>query len=293
MLRLTIACCVMLALCASNAAAGVVWYTADPKNSSWSHLYSVDTATGTITDRGVIHGQRYVTDLAMGVDGTLYGVGWANDKANGSSKLYRITPGDHDTWADWEIETVKSSAMDRSVNAAAMRNGDMYVASADGEFQKLEYDTSKDRWEVARSANLSGYRDSGGDLVFSADGNKLFVALEDGYLGSVNFDSSSSDFGKTTTIGDTGYANLFGLAIVDGQLYGTTVDDSCAGTSYLVRIDPFSGDTSNPILIGDHVFGATSDPSATIPEPMTMLLLAIGAAVTVLRYRRQSAVRAA
>lgn len=277
---------IVIAACVLPSSAGLIWYAAETAGSTgWSHLYNIDTATSAIADRGLIHGQRYITDLAIDVDGVLYGVGWKNGMANGSSKLYKITPGDADTWAQWEIVTVKSSKMNRTVNGAVMQGGDLYVSSFNGTFQKLSLDAAHDRWEVVKNVQ-TGYA-LGGDLAFSGDGSALYVALQGGVLGRMNYDAASKDFGKVTTIGNSGYDDLYGLAWTDGKLYATTNGHSGYGTSYLVSLDVQTALAGVPVSLGRGVWGAASGPA--VPEPATLVILAGGVALVI---RRRSTAKA-
>jgi len=272
--------------CASDASAGVIWYTAESAGGGWSHLYSIDTTTKAIADRGEVHGQRYITDLAMDAGGELYGVGWNNAYANGTSKLYRITPGGAGDAADWDILQVAYNRMDRTVNAAVMSGEDLYVASCSGGFQKLVRDGSPDRWRVSATGNLGST--SGGDLAFSADGQKLYVTLSGGSLGTVNFDESSRDFGKVTAIGSTGYSQVFGLAWSEEVLYGFTNNNTNYGSSYMVRLNPLTGAASDPVALGVAVWGAAAAGGGAnpVPEPATIALLGLGACVALLRRKR-------
>jgi hypothetical protein len=260
----------------SNASAGVIWYSSESPSGGWSHLYSIDTATQAITDRGVIQSQRYVTDLAIDANGKLYGVGWTDAQAS-SSRTFRITPGAADTIATWEIVEVKSQSMDRTVNAAVIKDGSMYVASALGTFQQLSYDPSRDRWQVARTAAMNYH--AGGDLAFSADGQTLYVTLDTGALGTVNFDALSNAFGHVAVIGQTGYSQVFGLAQTGGVLYGFTNNSTNYGNSYLVMLDPVTGRATDPVPLNVPVWGAAAAgqaPGGSVPEPMTVALLGLG-----------------
>jgi len=281
--NIAVAVTIVLSACALPSSAGIIWYTAETGGSSgWSHLYSIDTATSAIADRGLIHGQRYITDLAIDVDGVLYAVGWANGMANGSSKLYKITPGDANTSAQWQIVTIKSNRMDRTVNGAVMQDGDLFVSASDGRFQKLSFDAGHDRWVVVKSIN-TGHA-SAGDLAFSGDGSTLYVALQGGSLGRVNFDSNSGNFGHVTVIGSSGYNDLYGLAWTDGKLYGTTNGHSGYDISYLVNLDTLTALASNPVALCQGVWGAAAG-LPMVPEPATMGVLAVGATLLILLRR--------
>ena len=273
--------------CASQTLGGIIWYTAEADNSrGWSHLFSVDTASGEIEDRGELHGLRYVTDLAMDQDGALYGVGWTNGHANGTSKLYRFTPGDETTRADWDIVKIKSNKMERSVNAAVLKDGDLYIASAQGKIQKLSYEARHDRWNVVKTASL-GYRSSG-DLAFDATGETLYITLAGGSLGTVNFDTSSKNFGNVNVLGNSGYGELFGLAMVDNSLYATTNGPGNYEPSYLVQLGFTEGEASNPLFLDQFVWGAVEQTSL-IPEPTTTVVLALGGWLALIRRRRMVA----
>jgi len=249
-MTLTVAALVVV-LCA-GAQGAVVWYTSESAGSGGAaNLYSIDTGTGAITDRGEVFNQKYITDIAYNLDGVLYAIGWTNAQAS-DSKLYKFTPGSSSTKAQWETATVKFNAMNDTVNALMMKNGEMYVASYDGAFQKLAYDAGYDRWQVVKTGSLGSGIKSDGDLAFSADGSKLYITLSGGYLGTVNFDTSSADFGKVSIIGATGFAAVYGLAEIDGVLYGTTNGSGNYVSSNLVSIDPLTGHGTRLYSLGSY-----------------------------------------
>ncbi|MHC4716460.1 MAG: PEP-CTERM sorting domain-containing protein [Planctomycetota bacterium] len=263
----------LLVATAAPSNAGVIYLTAE--SGGFSHLHSYDTVTGVTSDCGIIQGRRYTTDLAYSPEGDLYGVGWANSRAGGTARLFTIDPGDEDSPAGWSMETVKSNRMDRAVNSATFDDeGSLYVASAFGSFQKLEYDATGDRWNVVRSARMVCA--ASGDLAFGADGSDLYVSLRGGKLGKVDFDAGSGDFGRVTVIGHTGYANIFGLAMVDGILYGTTAGRGNYDRSYLVEIDPDTAAASQIAYLGTGVWGAAGVVGEPVPEPSTLALIALG-----------------
>jgi len=238
-------------------------------------LTMYDTDAAVKTDLGLIQGRKYTTDLATDADGTLYGVGWANASARGTAHLFTVTPDENGNRATWSMETVKSNRMDRTVNSAAFDgNGALYVASAHGVLQKLELDGRRGQWNVVASADM--HWNAGGDLAFSADGASLYVALAGGKLGTVNFDADSRRFGRVSVIGDTGYDNLFGLAMVDGALYGTTAGRGNYGRSFLIEIDPDTMATAALADLGTGVWGAAVGPSQAVPEPASLAILALG-----------------
>jgi uncharacterized membrane protein YuzA (DUF378 family) len=235
----------------------------------------------------VIQSQRYVTDLAIDANGILYGVGWTNAQASGS-RMFRITPGTADTIATWEAVKVKSNSMDRAVNAAVIQDGSMYVASALGTFQQLSYDPSKDRWQVTRTDAMN--YNPGGDLAFSADGQTLYVTLNTGALGTVNFDALSNAFGHVTVIGQTGYSQVFGLAQTGGVLYGFASNSANYGNSYLVVLNPVTGLATGPVPLNVPVWGAAAGGQTSggggVPEPMTIALFGLGG-LCILAYRQR------
>ncbi len=270
-------------LFAQAAPAGVIYYSAEESgHPGFSHLYSIDTLSGQITDRGVIHGQRYVTDLAFDSDGTLYGVGWNNQFALGSSKLMTITPGDANNRAGWTNVPVHRSAMDWSVNSAAFGADDsLYVASTDGNFQKLLPRNDR-QWYVAESADL-GY-DADGDLAFGGNG-MLYAALDGGKIAAVDT-SDGNDFGEVSLLADTGRASLYGLACTDNALYAFASDGNY-DSSDLLRIDTDTGGVSLVASLDVSVWGAASrgGGGTPVPEPITASMLIGGGAVLLLRRR--------
>ena len=276
---------VVLVAIAAPSNAGVIYLTAESTSSNFSRLSSYDTVTGVKTDRGLMQGRKYTTDLAFDPDGQLYGVGWSNGGAKGSSHLFTIDPGDAAERAEWSMQSVKGSAMDRTVNAATFGDdGSLYVASAGGSFQKLELTGKGKQWEVTASTDMQWA--SAGDLAFGADGEELYIALSGGKLGKVNYDAGSQDFGNVTVIGDTGYDNLYGLAMVDGDLYGTTAGRGNYGDSYLVELNIDSGVASEIAFLGTGVWGAAGAARGSpIPEPASLVLLALGAVVLPIRRR--------
>lgn len=270
-------------LFAQAAPAGVIYYSAeDGGRPGFSHLYSIDTLSGHITDRGVIHGQRYVTDLAFHSDGTLYGVGWNNGFALGSSKLMTITPGDAGNRAEWSNVPVHRSAMDWSVNSAAFGADDaLYVAAADGQFQKL-LPRNAQQWYVAEAADL-GY-DADGDLAFG-DNGMLFAALDGGKIATVDI-SDGNGFGEVSMLADTGRTYLYGLAYTDNALYAFASDGNY-DSSDLLRIDTGTGAVSLVASLNVPVWGAasTGGGGTPVPEPITASMLVGGGAVLLLRRR--------
>ncbi|HET6430288.1 MAG TPA: hypothetical protein VFJ30_17875 [Phycisphaerae bacterium] len=272
---LTLSAALLVALAAPSNA-GIIYLTAESAGSNFSHLVSYDTGTGTQSDLGMIQGRKYTTDLACNADGGLYGVGWSNAGANGTAHLFRITPDSDGSGATWSMETVKSNRMDRTVNSAVFDDqGALYVASAYGSLQKLQLDRHGRQWEVVASADMDW--GAAGDLAFSADGADLYVSLAGGKLGKVNFDADSNRFGRVSVIGDTGYDNLYGLAMVDGTLYGTTAGRGNYDNSYLVELDPETASACAVTYLGTGVWGAASGGGGqAVPEPASLMILALG-----------------
>jgi len=268
---------------AAPSPGAVIYYTAE-STSGWAHLYSIDTDSARITDRGEMYRHGYVTDLAFDDDGTLYGVGWANASANGTAKLYEIVPGDANTAADWIIETVRANRMERSVNAAVIGPDGLFVASDSGKLQQLLHDVDRDRWEVVASGPMGMASD--GDLAFGDDG-ELYASVGGGKIATVNYDALSKDFGEAMVLFDTSARALFGLAFSEGELFGFTNPAGNYGPSSLVRIDLGTGALTEVASLDVAVWGAAIGPDdAVIPEPGAMALLAMGGLACLVRRRR-------
>jgi len=261
----------------------LIYYSAEPIRG-FSQLYAYDTLTGDILDQGLLHGMRYTTDLAFSPEGDLFGVAWSGAKANGRAKLFSITLGDESTWAQWSLEKVRSNRMERSVNAAVFdQDGKLFVTSAAGKLQLLTYSPLDDRWEVQKTGSMG--KASGGDLAFNGAGDTLYCTLEGGELATLDFDPASPTFGRASVIGSTGYPEVFGLAFLDGLMYGTTNDRTNYGPSDLIQIDPMTGQATGVRDLGFGVWGAASAPP-TIAEPTTLAVIILGAATMQYRYVR-------
>jgi hypothetical protein len=273
-----------IGLAISPAQGGTMWFSTE-SDCDFSHLYSVDTDTSVVTDRGSIRGLNYLTDIAVTDTGTLYGVGWNNGKASGNSSLYVITPGSASTAGSYSELDIKSNKLQNSVNGLAWRDGQLYACSDNGKFQVMEY--KDDRWEVTNDGSM--HADGGGDLAFASDGT-LYVALQNGYLGTIGLDGPPGQVGRATVIGQSGYQNLFGLASIDGTLFGTTVQGYC-NESQLVRLDTVTGRGYDAVSLPNNVWGATG--YTAVPEPATICLIGVGGSLLVLRRIRNLRRRAA
>ncbi|GAH62160.1 unnamed protein product, partial [marine sediment metagenome] len=231
----------LLLLTAIPAHAALIFYSTEG-GRDFSHLYSYETATGAISDQGLLRGRRYTTDLAVDPAGALYGVGWSNARATGAFRLFEIEPGD-DGSGSWRPQTVQADHVPPTVAGAVFDGeGNLYVCSSSGILQKLTYDGDQDLWVVAKTGHMGA--EAGGDLAFSADARALYVALAGGVLATLDFQAASSTFGQAAVIGPTGYEEVAGLAMVDGVLYGTTNTSGGYGQSYLIQIDPLTAESS-------------------------------------------------
>lgn len=181
------------------ANADTIWYNSESDSGGFSHLYSLDTVTQQIADRGAIAGLYNLTDIAVADNGVIYGVGWNNSRATGNSKLVQITPGSTSEAGSFQQLDIKSNKLQNTVNALTWHEGMLYAASTNGQLQTLAFDGK--RWQVDNLGTLND--SSAGDLAFAADGT-LYAALTDGRLATINLDPSYKDFGRAAVIGQHG-----------------------------------------------------------------------------------------
>jgi hypothetical protein len=111
---------------------------------------------------------------------------------------------------------------------------------------------------------------SSGDLSFDAGSNNLYITGSGGTGG----DDQLFDINLTTKVvssvtSDLGFANVFGLAFVNGVMYGLT--DS--GTSRTITINMTTGAHT---LVGTYATGFTGTAVNPTPEPPALFVLGVG-----------------
>ncbi len=273
---------VVTVLLTSAAGADTVWMTVEsPGWSGSSHLFSWDSQTGQLTDRGALEGLHRLTDLAIDDAGNLYGVGWANRLMLGEGRLYALTPGSPGESASYTQLPVGKGALSWTVNALEWHDEALWAASGTGMLQRLTHDGQQ--WHVADSAWMGLF--SGGDLAFAPDGT-LYGAMSGGRIATINADPDSGHFGRADLLSDTGYNQLYGLGFGAETLYATTSGPGHNGRSWLVQVDPLSGDTTELAYIDRTVWGMAVQPSA-VPEPTALAMLVGGGGLLLVRHRRK------
>jgi len=207
-------------------------------------IYDVDTTSGAAT---FVATSVVMTDLARDANGDLWGVTFDN--------LYHF---DTSTKTFTDVGALNAPYMnaltfgsDGTLYGSSYKNTNLYTI---------------DTLSGAASIEGAGSFTSSGDLSFNAVGD-LFLAADTGDDTLVNVDPST---GSTTDIGLTGVNDLFGLAFVDGVMYGVsaardlyTIDTSTGAATSIGPITGISGD----------IYGATV---SAIPIPAAVWLFASG-----------------
>lgn len=210
--------------------------------------------------------------MALGPDGNLY-VG--DDTGNGRINRYTAAG----VFIDTFVSASDIDGLHFPRGLAFGPDGDLYVSSAKNN-AILRYDGSTGAYEgVFASSELS----SPHGLVFDANGD-LYVANY--YGGNVIHYNSAGTVVRTLSGGASGYT--VGLAFgPDHNLYVSSRDPG-TGDGSIKRFDPVTG-----AYIDDFVparLGGLVNPSyfsfSVIPEPSTLILLAVSA--TGLRVRRRT-----
>ncbi|NEO71378.1 PEP-CTERM sorting domain-containing protein [Moorena sp. SIO3H5] len=220
----------------------------------------IDTSTGTFTPLNK-NGITFF-DIALSNSGDLFGV-----TGGITGGLYSI---DKNTGLSSKIGNLGVF-----LNALDFSNNNVLYGAGDNSFYTI--DTSSGAASlVAKIPNFI----SSGDIAFDAVNNQFFAT-------SLSVDGSSDTLfsialdGTATEIGSIGFSDIYGLLFENGTLFGYT------GDQQQITIDPTTGAGSfSQNVVGGvgQLFGAagafpsTTVPSATVPEPMSVLsLLAVGA----------------
>ncbi len=214
-------------------------------STSTGGIYDVDTTTGaaTFVASGVM-----LTDIARDASGNLWGVDFNN--------LYAI---DTDTNTFTNVGNLGAYGM----NALTFNSGTLYGANF----------TNNNTYSIDTTSGIatvlgSGSYVSAGDLAFNSSGD-LFLAADT--ASNDTFASVNTSTWASTAIGQTGIDNAYGLAFVDGVMYGVsaandiyTIDTSTGVATLISSITGISGD----------VYGASV---SAVPVPAAVWLFVSGA----------------
>lgn len=228
------------------SAAPILWI-----DDSRGQIGTVDVATGTATlvgPSGVV-----LTDIAFDPSGNLWGITFTN--------LYSI---DKTTGAATNVGSLGLNGANALVFAT---DGTLYTAA----FNTNNLYTVNTSTGAATSLGSIGFS-SAGDLAFN--GGDLYLSSGSSELIRINL----ANLALSAAVGPIGFSSVFGLATADdGTLYGV------AGTQvFSVNTATGAGTLSTnyapgPLLAANGTAFVT-EAGATVPEPSTMLLLALALA---------------
>ena len=172
--------------------------------------------------------QPKITDLAIDLDGHMYGVAGFD--------LYEINASTG--------SMILASTLDQYLNGLTfMANGDL-MGAGDGIF-KIDPTSG---YTVALVED--GYYNTSGDIVGHPNGLMYWTVRENGGDGLVSIDS----FGRTEYIGNIGVVNLYGLSYFDGNLYGFSSNGN------IVTINPDNAQALNNEVQDFSYWGAAANP---------------------------------
>ncbi len=236
-----------------SATAAPIIYVHDARAT----LAMLDLASGQSQVVGIL--PSVMTDIALSPGGELYGIDFTS--------LWQIDP-----------ETAKATRIGDTgytLNALTFApDGSLYAAGAC--LVSLDISTAA----ATLIGNLTPFA-SAGDLVFDSDG-RLLLSTTDNKL--LRLDPNNAGH---SLIGGLGHNNVYGLAMVDGTLYGVSNTER---VSFPINPATAAAGPAIPLppsLAGAYgaTSGATNQPvAAVVPEPVG---LCVGAAVVLLLSRRR------
>jgi hypothetical protein len=234
-------------------------YTANMLDSNTNSL------VGTIGQSGSYYslasgGKLNLTDVALAVDGQFYGVGASATTAK-LDLLYRIDPSlDRSAQVKLvsEIKDTQGTSLSSGIQALEFANNKLYGLGYAVEGAKL-YQIDVNTSIATTVATLPQSFLIGGDLVYDAS-KQRFLAT------SLDASNTSNDalwqipLGNptgATKLGMTGYTDVYGLAIENGQLFGYTAHVAPDATgSTRIKIDPTTGKgVFDRAITGTQTFG--------------------------------------
>ncbi len=226
---------------------------------------NTNSLVGTIGQSGTYYslasgGALNLTDVAFSVDGQFYGVGAAATTAR-LDLLYRIDPSlDRSAQVKLvsEIKDTQGNGLSSGIQALEFANNKLYGLGYAAEGAKL-YQIDVNTSIATTVATLPQSFLIGGDLVYDA-ANQRFLAT------SLDASNTSNDalwqipLGNptgATKLGMTGFTDVYGLVIENGQLFGYTAHFAPDATgSTRIKIDPTTGTgTFDRAITGTQTFG--------------------------------------
>jgi hypothetical protein len=221
-------CATAAACCTMGGASvdGTIWA------NSPDTLYHIDPNTFALATVGNFNVADQMTDIAITPAGNLYGLSFTS--------LYQI---DKSTGAATFIADVPGSGN----NALTfLSNGNLLAADSNGDVKMI----NPANGAVSSVGNYGGGLGSSGDLVAVASGIMYGTSVGDDLL-IVNVQN-----GTATTVGPTGYGEVWGLAYAGAHVIGLTTSgeilkiDPQTGTATLVATKPaaFWGATQSPLV---------------------------------------------
>jgi len=207
-------------------------------------LYKIDLMAKTLDVIGPFKAPKSdtMTDLAVAPDNTIYTVS--------KTTLYTADPNDGHVTV---VGTIKTCGMD-NVALSTTDDGKLWVGDGAGAF--CEIDVSVSPPAVKTIGTFANSMALAGDLVGIGDGT-LFGTAVDGGSASVNdnllvtIDPSTGTI--KSTLGDTKFPKLYGVAYAMGKVFGFTHD----GTGRVITINPKTG--------AGTLFNTFNDPTTNKP----------------------------
>jgi Domain of unknown function (DUF4114) len=226
---------------------------------------NTNSLVGTIGQSGTYYslasgGAFNLTDVAFSVDGQFYGVGAAATTAK-LDLLYRIDPSlDRSAQVKLvsEIKDTQGNGLSSGIQSLEFANNKLYGLGYAAEGAKL-YQIDVNTSIATTVATLPQSFLIGGDLVYDA-ANQRFLAT------SLDASNTSNDalwqipLGNptgATKLGMTGFTDVYGLVMENGQLFGYTAHFAPDATgSTRIKIDPTTGTgTFDRAITGTQTFG--------------------------------------
>jgi len=233
-------------------------------NDSMAQLYTVDVGTAQATLIGST-GQVF-TDIAFDPDGNLFGIG----SLSGNMNLFQIDP------CTAATTLIGPIGLGGYLNALVFDTTGVLLSTSDQDFITIDPTTGQGTL-IASTIDPYG---SAGDLAFDTAGN-LFLTTDSGHL--VMIDQGD---GSITPIGLLPDQQVYGFARDSlGDMWGITSDNMLLSVNILTGAGTALG-VINPIGFPLGNTNGCSFIGEAIPEPHSLLLVALGAAAISRRKRR-------